>query len=114
MARSKILLAALVSASLLAGSVVAYSSDGSVARAKVLPRATPTFVISGRGWGHGVGMAQWGAYGYAQRGWTYDKILAHYYTGTTLGPAPVARVRVMLAEGRRQLTVSSAGSVHRA
>ena len=52
-------------------------------------------------------MAQWGAYGYAQRGWTYDKILAHYYTGTTLGPAPVARVRVMLAEGRRQLTVAS-------
>jgi stage II sporulation protein D len=106
MARSKIHLAALVSASLLAGSVVAYSSDGG-ARAKPLSRATPTFVISGRGWGHGVGMAQWGAYGYAQRGWTYDKILAHYYTGTTLGPAPVARVRVMLAEGRRQLTVGS-------
>ena len=106
MARSKIPLAALVSASLLAGSVVAYSSDGG-ARAKPLSRATPTFVISGRGWGHGVGMAQWGAYGYAQRGWTYDKILAHYYTGTTLGPAPVARVRVMLAEGRRQLTVGS-------
>ena len=106
MARSKILLAALVSASLLAGSVVAYSSAGG-ARARVVPRATPTFVISGRGWGHGVGMAQWGAYGYAQHGWTYDKILAHYYTGTTLGPAPVARVRVMLAEGRRQLTVAS-------
>jgi stage II sporulation protein D len=107
MARSKFLLAALVSASLLAGSVVAYSSDGRGRRADVTPRATPTFVVSGRGWGHGVGMAQWGAYGYAQRGWTYDKILAHYYTGTSLGPAAVARVRVMLAEGRRQLTVSS-------
>lgn len=106
MARSKILLAALVSASLLAGSVIAYSSDGG-ARAEALPRATPTFVISGRGWGHGVGLAQWGAYGYAQHGLTYDKILAHYYTGTTLGPAPVARVRVLLAEGRRLLTVSS-------
>jgi stage II sporulation protein D len=106
MARPTILLAALVSASLLAGSVVAYSSDGS-ARAEVLPRATPTFVVSGRGWGHGVGLAQWGAYGYAQHGLPYDKILAHYYTGTSLGPAPVARVRVMLAERRRQLTVSS-------
>jgi stage II sporulation protein D len=106
MARSRILLAALVSASLLAGSVVAYSSAGST-RSEAVPRATPTFVISGRGWGHGVGMAQWGAYGYAQHGLTYDKILAHYYTGTTLGPAPIARVRVMLAEGRRQLTVSS-------
>ena len=48
---------------------------------------------------------QWGAYGYAQHGLTYDKILAHYYTGTTLGPAPVARVRVLLAEGRRRLTL---------
>ena len=43
-----------------------------------------TFVINGRGWGHGVGMPQWGAYGYAQHGVTYDKILAHYYPGTTL------------------------------
>jgi len=107
MARPTILLAALVSASVLAGSVVGYSSAGS-ARSEALPRATPTFVVSGRGWGHGVGMAQWGAYGYAQHGLTYDKILAHYYTGTTLGPAPIARVRVMLAEGRSQLTISSA------
>ena len=39
----------------------------------------PSFFISGRGWGHGVGMSQWGAYGYAQRGTPYDQILAHYY-----------------------------------
>jgi len=107
MAPSKLLLAALVSASLLAGSVVAYS-NGANGRAQASPPpAKPTFVISGRGWGHGVGLAQWGAYGYAQHGLTYDKILAHYYTGTTLGPAPVARVRVMLAEGRRRLTLGS-------
>jgi stage II sporulation protein D len=68
---------------------------------------TPTFVISGRGWGHGVGMAQWGAYGFAQQGATYDEILAHYYTGTTLGQAQVSRVRVLLAQGSRQLSVSS-------
>ncbi|MEG1073619.1 MAG: SpoIID/LytB domain-containing protein, partial [Ruthenibacterium sp.] len=37
------------------------------------------------GYGHGVGMSQWGAYGYAkQAGWNYQQILQHYYPGTTL------------------------------
>ncbi len=52
-------------------------------------------------------MAQWGAYGFAQQGATYEEILAHYYTGTTLGPAPVARVRVQMAAARSRLTVGS-------
>jgi SpoIID/LytB domain protein len=69
--------------------------------------AAPAFFINGRGWGHGVGMSQWGAYGYAQRGTTYDKILAHYYTGTLLGNAPVARVRVLLGEGKQAVTIAS-------
>src|SRR5512135_1466731 len=56
------------------------------------------FLFSGHGWGHGVGMSQYGAYGYAQHGWTYQQILEHYFTGTTLGPAPVLRVRVLLAD----------------
>ena len=67
----------------------------------------PTFVISGRGWGHGVGMAQWGAYGFAQHGASYRDILAHYYRGTTLGPAPISKVRVYLAAGRAQLSLGS-------
>jgi len=66
-----------------------------------------TFVINGRGWGHGVGMAQWGAYGYAQHGLTYDKILAHFYPGTTLGPAPVARIKVLLIDSAKKLVLSS-------
>lgn len=36
------------------------------------------------GWGHGVGMSQWGACGYANHGWSYDMILRHYYVGTEL------------------------------
>ena len=52
-------------------------------------------------------MAQWGAYGFAQHGATYQEILAHYYRGTTLGPAPVSKVRVFLAQGRSQLTLGS-------
>lgn len=35
--------------------------------------------------GHGLGMSQWGAYGMATKGWTYDKILTFYYTGTNIG-----------------------------
>src|SRR5262245_39783061 len=71
--------------------------------------AEPTFLFSGHGWGHGIGMAQYGAYGFAQNGSTYDQILAHYYPGTELGPAPLSTVRVLLASGRRSLTIGSAG-----
>jgi stage II sporulation protein D len=35
----------------------------------------------GRGWGHGVGLCQNGAYGMARAGMTFDRILGHYYTG---------------------------------
>jgi stage II sporulation protein D len=66
------------------------------------------FVVSGRGWGHGVGMSQYGAYGQAQAGRTYDQILAHYYTGTTIWKAGRKEVRVLLAEGRQAVTISSA------
>lgn len=63
--------------------------------------ASSVVVISGHGWGHGLGLSQWGAYGYAKRGWTFDRILAHYYTGTTLGPAKVSTVRVLLASAKK-------------
>ncbi|MDQ3823909.1 MAG: SpoIID/LytB domain-containing protein, partial [Actinomycetota bacterium] len=69
---------------------------------------SPTFAVSGRGWGHGVGMSQYGALGFALRGVGYARILAHYYRGTVLGPAPVRRVRVLIADGRGTLTIRSA------
>ena len=71
----------------------------------------PVFVVRGHGWGHGIGLSQWGAYGFARAGYTYQRILAHYYQGTTLGPAPVRRVRVQLAAGATSLTVSSTDSL---
>src|SRR5438874_7343651 len=70
-------------------------------------RTQPTFFISGHGWGHGLGMSQYGAYGYAQHGWTYDRIVKHYYTGTTIGQAPVSRVRVLLADKAKRVTIAS-------
>jgi stage II sporulation protein D len=42
------------------------------------------FIFTGRGWGHGVGMCQVGAFGLARQGLTYDKILKAYYTGIDL------------------------------
>jgi hypothetical protein len=65
------------------------------------------FLFSGHGFGHGVGMSQYGAYGYAQHGYTYDQILAHYYPGTTLGTSPVTTIRVLLANKKAALTISS-------
>ncbi len=47
----------------------------------------PGWLFTGRGFGHGVGMCQVGAYGMAQRGHTYREILTHYYTGVELGKA---------------------------
>lgn len=45
-----------------------------------------SYVLHGYGWGHGLGMSQWGAHGMAKNGYTYDQILLHYYQGVTLTP----------------------------
>src|SRR5215468_12393898 len=67
----------------------------------------PLFVFTGHGWGHGVGMSQYGAYGYAQHGWSFQQILAHYYPGTTLGRQPATTLRVLLADKKKTLTIAS-------
>ena len=81
------------------------ASSGQRAQAEPAPQIT--LAVSGRGWGHGVGMSQWGAYGFARNGHDYARIVAHYYPGTELGQAPVGRVRVLLAEGKKALAVGS-------
>jgi stage II sporulation protein D len=58
-------------------------------------------VVQGHGWGHGVGLSQYGAYGYALReAHDHRFILAHYYTGSGYGTAPGARMRVRLKRAR--------------
>jgi SpoIID/LytB domain protein len=67
-----------------------------------------TLVIEGAGDGHGVGMSQEGALGYAEHGWSYSRILAHYYTGTELGQAPAnAKVRVLVGSTVKTLALES-------
>jgi len=65
------------------------------------------FLFSGHGWGHGVGMGQWGAQGYALQGYAYDQILAAYYPGTTSGQTSTTSIRVLLASGKKSLTIST-------
>ena len=61
------------------------------------PAGASKLVINGAGDGHGVGMSQDGALGYAEHGWPYTAILGHYYTGTAIGQAPPnTSVRVLL------------------
>ena len=73
--------------------------------------------VNGRGWGHGRGMSQYGAYGYAvDHGWGFAQILDHYYGGTTAGTVPnsVITVELLSMNGRplvvtgRQLRVNGA------
>lgn len=78
-----------------------------LALATILAAAAPgaatgasTLAIAGAGDGHGVGMSQDGALGFAQHGWSYRAILAHYYQHTAIGQAaPGTVVRVL--EGSR-------------
>lgn len=67
--------------------------------------AASIFYVRGGGDGHGIGMSQYGAYGYALHGYDYRSILTHYYQGTELGSTSPGRVvRVLLATGSASFT----------
>lgn len=70
--------------------------------------AGTVFLLDGRGWGHGVGLSQWGAEGYARHGFGYRRILAHYYPHTTIAVVQPRRVRVLLARGVQTIRIGSA------
>jgi stage II sporulation protein D len=64
--------------------------------------------VIGRGWGHGVGMVQWGARGKAERGWSADRILAYYYGGLTPQRYPEpGLIHVIVATGLASLAVQA-------
>lgn len=52
------------------------------------PQPPVGWLLKGRGFGHGVGMSQWGAFGLASQGIDYTRILQHYYRGTSLITLP--------------------------
>lgn len=65
-----------------AGPVKVVSADNSTIIAGAV--SDGTFVLTGKGWGHGIGMSQEGAKGFARNGYTYDQILMHYFPGVTV------------------------------
>jgi SpoIID/LytB domain protein len=70
------------------------------------------FRITGAGFGHGVGMSQYGAYGAALAGWDAGQILRYYYRGADVTTAPGAQVRVLLTVRRAgaPVALSSTGA----
>jgi stage II sporulation protein D len=79
-----------------------------VAAGAASARAATALIVTGHGWGHGVGMSQWGAYGYALHGWKYHRILSHYYPGTRFGHVGELQVRILLVRGANVVTVGCA------
>jgi stage II sporulation protein D len=70
-----------------------------------------SWVVHGRGFGHGVGMSAYGAYGYALHGKSHEFILGHYFTGTTIGTLSGPRVvRVLLDVSSSDVGFSAATS----
>lgn len=90
---------------LLLGAVVVVASlgVGSVAH------AADSFRFYGSGYGHGIGLSQWGAYGLANEGWSYRQILTHFYSRTSVvGSSTLPRkIRVGLTSGRTTIHLAA-------
>jgi len=71
-------------------------------------RAEVTWEVEGRGLGHGIGMSQWGAFGYAEHGKGWKGILRHYYRHTRLGHTKGGTVRVLLRSGEDSVDFTDA------
>lgn len=68
-------------------------------------------VVNGRGWGHGVGMSQWGARSLAARGRSAVSILRHYYGAAKIETiAEPGEIRVLAMDGMQRVRVSASGA----
>ena len=83
--------------------VVAALAAGSVAH------AADSFRFYGSGYGHGIGMSQWGAYGLANEGWSYRQILTHFYSRTQVERSSTLprKIRVGLTSGRTRIHLTA-------
>ena len=73
--------------------------------------AARRFAFHGSGYGHGLGMSQYGALGLARAGWPAGRIVRHYYTGTRVGrrPPPGSAIRVGLAQSFHEIRLAAQG-----
>ena len=86
---------------------------GSVASLPVAPAlAGGNVVITGGGWGHGLGLSQWGAYERARKGHSAERILRHYYSDTTVGTTKLpGNARVGLLQSQTVMEFRSDGEI---
>src|SRR4051812_17354889 len=70
--------------------------------------SSSSWTIRGAGFGHGIGLSQYGAYGYAAHGSDWKSIALHYYQGTHLGNFAGRTIRVLLQSGNGTVWVSGA------
>lgn len=97
----------LLAALLTCGALCLYGSSFGAAPAS----AQTSFTFTGSGWGHGVGMSQWGARGMAAAGTWYTQILGHYYSGATVVTQSVSDdLKVLLAERTGTFTLVTGGT----
>src|SRR5262249_28394398 len=80
--------------------------------ALALPAAASAkvWVVKGRGFGHGAGMSQYGAKGYAEHGFGSPATLPHYSTGPPIGTPIATTVRVLLRSGARSISFRGASA----
>jgi stage II sporulation protein D len=71
-----------------------------------VPLLLPQWVAVGRGFGHGIGMSQWGALAMARRGDNFDAILSHYYRGAQLRPYRELAAATVAGPGSWRVQVS--------
>ena len=76
----------------------------------VSAHAGNAFTLYGSGWGHGLGLSQWGAYGLASEGWTSNQILTHFYSGTKVSEMsdPPGDIRIALTSGEKAIHLTAA------
>ena len=92
------------------------AAPGAPVTGSAAPMAAGTVVtLDGAGNGHGYGLSQWGAYGYAvDHGWNATQILDHYYGGTVAGTVPtntVIAVRLQNLDDAQTAVVSATGGL---
>jgi SpoIID/LytB domain protein len=73
--------------------------------------ASSRFTFYGSGYGHGLGMSQWGAYGLARMGWSHGRILTHFYRGTAVRrrDSLPKSIRIGLTTGRKVVHLTARG-----
>jgi stage II sporulation protein D len=97
----------------LALTMLLLTANSARAAVPILPRdaaeavAQTSFHFFGSGWGHGLGVSQYGVYGLATKGWTAPRMLKHYYSGVALlkQQPPQSTYRVGLLQSRSNVTL---------